>query len=69
MIRETAAGDVSGLVWFKSSHSGGNDGNSCVELAVTSGAVHVRDSKDVEGPRLALGAGAWAAFVAYAATR
>ena len=69
MIHKIVAGDLSGLTWFKSSYSSGNDGNSCVELAVTSGAVHVRDSKDVEGPRLALGAGAWAAFVAYAATR
>ncbi|MGX1842697.1 DUF397 domain-containing protein, partial [Streptomyces sp. NPDC055335] len=43
------------LVWFKSSYSGGNDGNSCVEIAKTPGTIHVRDSKHVEeGPRLAL---------------
>ncbi|MFI1761577.1 DUF397 domain-containing protein [Streptomyces sp. NPDC020800] len=66
MIRKTTAGDTSELAWFKSSYSGGNDGNSCVELAVTPGTVHVRDSKNVEGPRLALTPGAWAGFVTYA---
>ncbi|MFJ4690990.1 DUF397 domain-containing protein [Streptomyces sp. NPDC088766] len=69
MIRETTAGDLSELAWFKSSYSGGNDGNSCVELAATPGTVHVRDSKHVEGPRLALSPGAWADFVAYASER
>lgn len=66
MIHKTAAGDTSELAWFKSSYSGGNDGNSCVELATTPGTVHVRDSKDAEGPRLALTPGAWADFVTYA---
>jgi hypothetical protein len=66
MIRKTTAGDASELAWFKSSHSGGNDGNSCVELAITPGTVHVRDSKHVEGPRLAITPGAWADFVPYA---
>ncbi|MFE6094239.1 DUF397 domain-containing protein [Streptomyces massasporeus] len=69
MIRKTTAGDASGLVWFKSSYSSGNDGNSCVELAVTPGTVHVRDSKDAEGPRLAITPGAWADFVAHASRR
>jgi hypothetical protein len=67
MIRKSTAGDTSELAWFKSSYSGGNDGNSCVELAVTPGTVHVRDSKSVEGPRLALTPRAWADFVPYAA--
>ncbi|MFE2095607.1 DUF397 domain-containing protein [Streptomyces sp. NPDC059468] len=66
MIRKTTAGDISELAWFKSSYSSGNDGNSCVELAITSGTVHVRDSKDAEGPRLALAPDAWANFVTYA---
>ncbi|NUQ96988.1 MAG: DUF397 domain-containing protein [Streptomyces sp.] len=34
MISKTAVGDVSELAWFKSSYSGGNDGNSCVEVAL-----------------------------------
>ncbi|MFG5720796.1 DUF397 domain-containing protein [Streptomyces murinus] len=66
MIRKTTAGGTSELAWFKSSYSGGNDGNSCVELAVTPGTVHVRDSKNVEGPWLALTPAAWANFVPYA---
>ncbi|MFJ4423124.1 DUF397 domain-containing protein [Streptomyces bobili] len=53
------------MAWFKSSYS---DGNSCVELALSPGTVRVRDSKVVECPRLALAPGAWADFVAYAAT-
>jgi hypothetical protein len=67
MIRKAAAGDASELAWFKSSYSGGTDGESCVEIAASSGTVHVRDSKyrDV-GPRLALAPEAWADFVAYA---
>ncbi|MFI9648411.1 DUF397 domain-containing protein [Streptomyces sp. NPDC052040] len=67
MIRKTTAGDSSELVWFKSSYSGGNDGNSCVELAVAPGAVLVRDSKETAGPRLAMSPAAWSAFVPYAA--
>lgn len=66
MIRKTTAGDASELAWFKSSYSGGNDGNSCVELAVSPGTIHVRDSKNTEGPCLAFAPGAWAAFVPYA---
>ncbi|MFG3232675.1 DUF397 domain-containing protein [Streptomyces antibioticus] len=56
---------MSGM-WFKSSYSGGNDGESCVEVAHTPGTVHVRDSKypDVS-PRLALTPEAWAGFVEY----
>lgn len=66
MIRKTTAGDASGLAWFKSSYSGGNDGNSCIEIATAPGTVRVRDSKNVEGPRPALAPGAWADFVTYA---
>ncbi|GHF85840.1 DUF397 domain-containing protein [Streptomyces griseosporeus] len=51
------------LAWFKSSYSGGNDGESCVEIAHTPGTVHIRDSKDVAGPRLALAETAWVDFV------
>ncbi|MFB9348920.1 DUF397 domain-containing protein [Streptomyces heliomycini] len=66
MIRETAAGGASELAWFKSSYSDGPEGDSCVEIAIAPRAVHVRDSKNVAGPRLALTPGAWADFVAYA---
>ncbi|MFD7693081.1 DUF397 domain-containing protein [Streptomyces sp. NPDC059374] len=67
MIRTSAAGDTPDLAWFKSSYSDGPDGDSCVEVARTPGAVHVRDSKHVTGPRLAVTPVAWAGFVAYAA--
>ncbi|GGT88568.1 DUF397 domain-containing protein [Streptomyces lateritius] len=52
--------------WFKSSYSSGTDGESCVEVATTPATIHVRDSKDVEGPHLAFAPGAWAGFVSYA---
>ncbi|MCC5031781.1 DUF397 domain-containing protein [Streptomyces sp. WAC 00631] len=54
------------LSWRKSSHSG-TEGDNCVEVASCPGTVHVRDSKDKAGPRLALSPAAWAAFVSYAA--
>ncbi|EKX62929.1 DUF397 domain-containing protein [Streptomyces ipomoeae] len=66
MIRKSSAGDASGLAWFKSSYSGGTNGESCVEIAVAPGTVHVRDSKNIEGPQLALTQDAWADFVTYA---
>ncbi|MFJ8188352.1 DUF397 domain-containing protein [Streptomyces sp. NPDC096094] len=61
MIREAE------LVWFKSSYSGGTNGESCVEIAATPGTIHIRDSKHVEdGPRLALTPTAWTNFLPYA---
>ncbi|MFE2352791.1 DUF397 domain-containing protein [Streptomyces parvulus] len=59
--------DDSTLTWFKSSYSSSGDGNSCVEVALAPRTTHVRDSKYRDaGPRLVLGADAWADFVAYA---
>jgi len=52
--------------WFKSSYSS-NDGPDCVEVAVSAGAVLVRDSKDVARPHLAFSGPAFAAFTAHAA--
>ncbi|MBW1598617.1 DUF397 domain-containing protein [Streptomyces sp. JJ38] len=48
--------------WVKSSYSG-SDGGNCVEVAVCPRTVHVRDSKRVTGPELALTPRAWGAFV------
>ncbi|MEU9503812.1 DUF397 domain-containing protein [Streptomyces sp. NPDC048196] len=56
------------LSWRKSSYSSGSSGD-CIEIATSPATVHIRDSKDKDGPRLAVAAGAWAAFVAYAAER
>ncbi|MEW2623890.1 DUF397 domain-containing protein [Streptomyces sp. NPDC048106] len=66
MIGTSTRSETSGLVWYKSSYSSSGDGNDCIEVAVTPGIVHVRDSKNVDGPRLALTPGAWAEFVACA---
>jgi hypothetical protein len=51
------------LHWFKSSYSDSSDINDCVEIAKAPTAVHVRDSKNAEGPRLMLAREAWASFV------
>ncbi|WP_228974205.1 DUF397 domain-containing protein [Streptomyces sp. DH12] len=48
--------------WIKSSYSG-PQGGDCVEVAVCPHTVHVRDSKDVARPGLAVAAGAWGVFV------
>ncbi|MFE7533287.1 DUF397 domain-containing protein [Streptomyces rhizosphaericola] len=53
--------------WFKSSYSDSSNGSECVEVAAVRGAVHVRDSKNVHGPRLALAPTAWLGFLPYAA--
>jgi hypothetical protein len=66
MIHKTSVGDAPELAWFKSSYSSGSEGDSCVEVATTPGTVHVRDSKNAQGPRLALTPEAWADFVTYA---
>jgi len=50
------------LEWIKSSYSGSND-NDCVEAAATPGTVHIRDSKNTQGPRLAFTTSAWSDFV------
>ncbi|WP_329362609.1 DUF397 domain-containing protein [Streptomyces sp. NBC_01483] len=53
------------LAWFKSSYST-DDGPSCIEVATTPGTIHVRDSKNKQGPRLTFAADQWTAFVSYA---
>lgn len=54
------------LHWLKSSYSSGPDVNDCIEVAPTPTTIHVRDSKNVEGPRLAFAPDAWERFVPYA---
>lgn len=53
------------ISWHKSSHSG-SAGDNCVEVAACPEVVHVRDSKDPEGPQLAFSPDAWSSFIAYA---
>ncbi|OEJ94666.1 hypothetical protein J116_009475 [Streptomyces thermolilacinus SPC6] len=54
--------------WIKSSYSSNGPETDCVEVAVASGAVHVRDSKDCDGVRLVVAPRAWGGFLGYAAS-
>ncbi|WP_043673585.1 DUF397 domain-containing protein [Streptomyces xylophagus] len=63
MIRKASAGETSELKWFKSSYSDGTEGDSCVEIAIAPRTIHIRDSKNVEGPRFAVTPAAWTGFV------
>ncbi|MWA11416.1 DUF397 domain-containing protein [Streptomyces sp. BA2] len=66
MIRKASAGDTSELNWFKSSYSSSSDPNDCVEIATTPATIHLRDSKNPQGPQLAFAPAAWVDFVTYA---
>lgn len=50
------------LVWVRSSYSNGA-GGECVECAIHDDRIHLRDSKDVEGPVITVGHDAWGSFV------
>ncbi|MFJ1996071.1 MULTISPECIES: DUF397 domain-containing protein [Streptomyces] len=50
------------LSWFKSSYSS-SEGGMCVEVAATADTVHVRDSKNRHGARLAFSIRQWDAFI------
>ncbi|MET8693361.1 DUF397 domain-containing protein [Streptomyces bauhiniae] len=50
------------LTWFKSSYSGANEPD-CVEVALTSTEIHIRDSKTADGDRLTLPAATWTRFL------
>ncbi|MFI9307914.1 DUF397 domain-containing protein [Streptomyces triculaminicus] len=55
------------LRWFKSSYSSG-EGGDCIEIAVCSHTVHIRDSKldPRASGRLDVTPAAWAAFLRFA---
>ncbi|MFE3382349.1 DUF397 domain-containing protein [Streptomyces anulatus] len=65
MMCKPFAGEASDLRWFKSSYSDSSNGSECVEVATAPDVVHVRDSKNLQGPRLAVARAAWKAFVPY----
>jgi hypothetical protein len=46
--------DLSTVRWRKSSHSG-DTGGQCVEIAGLPGRIAIRDSKNPDGPALAVG--------------
>ncbi|MFF3176257.1 DUF397 domain-containing protein [Streptomyces sp. NPDC057900] len=48
--------------WFKSSYSGGSQGD-CLEVAAGHAAVPVRDSKSPAGPAIVFATAGWASFV------
>ncbi|MCX4534425.1 DUF397 domain-containing protein [Streptomyces sp. NBC_00841] len=54
--------------WFKSSYSG-SEGGECTEVATHPTAVHVRDSKNPDGPIFTIAPAAWSAFAGFAAGR
>ncbi|MDO0935035.1 DUF397 domain-containing protein [Streptomyces sp. DG2A-72] len=56
--------------FVKSSYSGGDAGQECVEVARNiPGTVAVRDSKDPDGPILRLATEAWVGFAAHLGRR
>ena len=50
-------------IWRKSSHSGGGDGNTSVEVGNCRDRISIRDSKDPDRATLTVPAGAFTAFV------
>jgi hypothetical protein len=63
------ATDLSGSAWRRSSHSGGDNGSQCVEMAVFADHAAVRDSKlghsqRAAAPALVFSVAAVTAFVA-----
>ncbi|MFE1577573.1 DUF397 domain-containing protein [Streptomyces fradiae] len=63
-----SSAESASLAWFKSSYSG-NEGGACLEVAVTPGAIHIRDSKVPSRAQLIVTAAEWAAFVRFAGER
>ncbi|MEV6050831.1 DUF397 domain-containing protein [Streptomyces sp. NPDC052107] len=64
MNTEDATHGLTNLSWRTSSYSTGS-GGECVEVALTTVGVHVRDSKCVAqgGPVLKVGSTAWVALL------
>lgn len=55
------------LHWFKSSYSG-SQGGDCIEVATCPHTIHIRDSKDLAVPALAVSPTSWTSFVEFAAS-
>ncbi|EPH40217.1 DUF397 domain-containing protein [Streptomyces aurantiacus] len=52
------------LKWVKSSYSTADE-PACVEVAATPETIHIRDSKNPDGPQLAITSAAWGDFLPY----
>ncbi|THC42704.1 DUF397 domain-containing protein [Streptomyces sp. A1499] len=48
--------------WRKSSYSGSEGGN-CVEVSAHPTAIHIRDSKNPDGPHFTVAPDTWTAFL------
>ncbi|WP_420036237.1 DUF397 domain-containing protein [Streptomyces sp. cg28] len=48
--------------WRKSTYSS-DEGGQCVEVAAHPTAIHIRDSKNAEGPHFTVAPSAWVAFL------
>ncbi|KUL62705.1 DUF397 domain-containing protein [Streptomyces sp. NRRL S-1521] len=48
--------------WRKSSYSSG-EGGACVEVSAHPTAIHIRDSKNPDGPHFTVAPDAWTAFL------
>ncbi|MFE6934253.1 DUF397 domain-containing protein [Streptomyces sp. NPDC057699] len=59
-------GECLEVAWRKSSYSGA-EGGECIEVASLATHVHIRDSKQPDGPVLTVGVRAWAGFLGLAA--
>jgi Domain of unknown function (DUF397) len=63
-VNDMRATDLSGAVWRRSGHSGGDNGSQCVEVAVLGDRAAVRDSKNTDAHALDFPVGTLTAFVA-----
>ncbi|MFG3079886.1 DUF397 domain-containing protein [Streptomyces parvulus] len=63
MSLKDTSGHLADLAWFKSSYSDTSNPSDCVEVAIAHTAVHIRDSKHPDGPRLMVRPSVWTAFV------
>jgi hypothetical protein len=58
-----SAVDVAGARWRKSSFSGGDHADTCVEVALVGSGAALRDSKNSDGPALVVPAAGWRALL------
>jgi len=65
-VNDMQATDLSGAVWRRSSHSGGDNGSQCVEVAMLANRAALRDSKIPAAPALVFLARTVTAFLAAA---
>ncbi|WP_328411923.1 DUF397 domain-containing protein [Streptomyces violaceus] len=67
MTLKPYAGANANSMWIRSSYST-DEGPDCVEVAAAPAQILVRDSKNPDGPRLALAPTTWATFLPYASS-